>query len=176
MPKTLDEAIEELVADITKMEVAVREKKKTVNTLCGVAQRDPLYPTEEPTDVVPTRIRPDQFYGQALASAVRTILETRRQQNLGAATVNEIFDVLSAGGYQFQTKSDDVSRASLRNSLAKNTTTFHKLPGGQFGLLSWYPNAKKPKAPGAGNGNGGQADDEQQESEEATAEGSTAAS
>jgi hypothetical protein len=174
MTKTLDQAIDELVAEITAVESTIRDKKKTVNTLCGVAGREALYAVDAPEAAVPTRIRPDQFYGQALASAVRTILEMRRQQNLGAATVNEIFDLLTTGGYQFQTKSDDVSRASLRNSLAKNTTTFHKLPGGQFGLTSWYPNAKKPK-PGAPTTNEA-VEEEEPENEEATTESSAAAS
>ncbi|MCK1329874.1 MULTISPECIES: hypothetical protein [unclassified Bradyrhizobium] len=120
----------------------VRDKKKTVNTLCGVAGREELYTVEAPDAAIPNRIRPDQFYGQALATAVRTILEMRKQQNLGAATINEIFDALTTGGYTFNTKNDDVARQSLRNSLSKNTITFHKLPNGRFGMLSWYPNAK----------------------------------
>jgi len=104
------------------------------------------YFLESPTKSIPTRIRSDQFYGQPLASAVRTILEMRRQQNLGVATNNEIYDSLIAGGYQFHTKSEDVARASLRNSLSKNTVTFHKLPNGQFGLLAWYPNARAARS------------------------------
>ena len=147
MTKTLDQAIDEIVADIGKLEAQMREKKTTVNTLCGVAGREPMYQLDEPEQAAPSRIRPDQFYGQPLASAVRTILEMRKQQNLGAATNNEIYDALIQGGYTFNTKTDDVARASLRNSLSKNTVTFHKLPNGRFGMLSWYPNAKsKPAA------------------------------
>ncbi len=146
MTKTLDDAIEEIVAEIGTMEAAVRDKKRTVNTLCGVAGREEMYTLDTPEAALPTRVRPDQFYGQPLASAVRTILEMRRQQNLGAATVNEVFDALTAGGYQFNTKSDDVARQSLRNSLSKNTVTFHKLPNGRFGLLGWYPNVKPAKS------------------------------
>jgi hypothetical protein len=146
MTKTLDQAINEIVADIGRLEAQIREKKTTVNTLCAVAGRDNMYALDEPEQAVPSKIRPDQFYGQPLASAVRVILEMRKQQNLGAATNNEIYDALIAGGYTFNTKSDDVARASLRNSLSKNTVTFHKLPNGRFGLLSWYPNAKNTKA------------------------------
>jgi hypothetical protein len=146
MTKTIDQAIDEIVADIGKFEAQIREKKTTVNTLCSVAGREKLYQLETPTEVVPSRIRPDQFYGQPLASAVRTILEMRKQQNQGAATIKEIFEALTAGGYTFNTKSDDVAHASLRNSLSKNTVTFHKLPNGRFGMLSWYPNAKPQKA------------------------------
>lgn len=172
MTKTIDDAIEEIVAEITSLEASARDKKKTVNTLCTVAGREEMYTLDAPETALPTRIRADQFYGQPLASAVRTILEMRRQQNLGAAMVNEIFDALTAGGYQFQTKNDDVARQSLRNSLAKNTVTFHKLPNGRFGMLSWYPNVKPAKASAqaaASNGNGEEAVEETETATEETA-------
>jgi hypothetical protein len=90
----------------------------------------------------------------------------RRAQNLGAATNREIYDSLMAGGYEFDTKSEDIAQQSLRHSLAKNTALFHKLPNGQFGLLSWYPNVKKPKA-GAATA----ADEPEEENEAVTADG-----
>lgn len=145
MSKTVDQVIAELAAEITADEASLRKKKETVNTLCGAVNRPPAYALENAAMAVPTQIRSDQFYGQPLAGSVRTILEMRRAQNLGAATNREIFDSLTAGGYEFDTKNDDVAQKSLRNSLAKNTALFHKLPNGQFGLLSWYPNVKKPK-------------------------------
>jgi hypothetical protein len=171
MTKTLDQAIEEIVGQIGKLEADIRDKKNTVNTLCGVAGRDPMYTLDAPEAAVPSRIRPDQFYGQALATAVRTILEMRKAQNLGAATVKEIFEALTAGGYTFNTKTDDVAHASLRNSLSKNTVTFHKLPNGRFGMLSWYPNAR-PKVVQTGFGPAVEATDEETETaaEESTAE------
>ena len=146
MSKTVDQVISELAAEITSDEAALRKKKETVNTLCGAVGRPPAYALESTSSVVPTQIRSDQFYGQPLAGSVRTILEMRRAQNLGAATIKEIFESLTKGGYEFDTKSDDIAQKSLRNSLAKNTALFHKLPNGQFGLLAWYPNVRKPRA------------------------------
>jgi hypothetical protein len=146
MSKTVDQVISDLAAEITADEAALRKKKETVNTLCGAVGRPPAYALENAGSSVPTQIRSDQFYGQPLAGSVRTILEMRRAQNLGAATNREIFDALTIGGYEFDTKNDDIAQKSLRNSLAKNTALFHKLPNGQFGLVSWYPNVKKPKA------------------------------
>ncbi len=143
---TVAETIAKLSAEITAEEAGVRRKKETVNTLCSILGQPPAYALEEQKASLPTSIRSDQFYGQPLASAVRTILEMRKQRGLGAAQNNEIYDALKAGGYEFDTKSEDIARKSLRNSLAKNTALFHKLPNGQFGLLSWYPNVKKPKA------------------------------
>lgn len=172
MTKTIDDAITEIVADIAKLESNIREKKTTVNTLCTVAKREKMYQLEEQAEVVPSRIRPDQFYGQPLASAVRTILEMRKQQDLGAATVKEIFEALTMGGYQFNTKNDEVAVASLRNSLSKNTVTFHKLPNGRFGMLNWYPNARPAKAAQ----NGGAIPDTPEEEMETATEESAAAS
>ncbi|MDR3483697.1 MAG: hypothetical protein P4M05_02155 [Bradyrhizobium sp.] len=146
---TVAETIDKLSGEITAEEMATRKKKEMVNTLCTVIGRAPAYAIAEAAMAVPTSIRSDQFYGQPLASAVRTILEMRKQRGLGAATNNEIYDALTAGGYEFDTKSDDIARKSLRNSIAKNTALFHKLPNGQFGLLSWYPNVKKPRAQSA---------------------------
>lgn len=143
---TVAETIEKLSAEIASDEAATRKKKETVNTLCTVIGRPPAYAIEAAATSIPTSIRSDQFYGQPLASAVRTILEMRKQRGLGAATNNEIYEALTAGGYEFDTKSEDIARKSLRNSIAKNTALFHKLPNGQFGLLSWYPNVKKPRA------------------------------
>jgi hypothetical protein len=144
MSKTIDAVITEKAAEIAADEIALRKKKEMVNTLCTVDGRPAMYAMED-NNSVPTQIRSDQFYGQPLASAVRTILEMRKQRSLGAATNREIYDALKAGGYEFDTKSEDIAQKSLRNSLAKNTALFHKLPNGQFGLLSWYPNVKKPK-------------------------------
>jgi hypothetical protein len=146
MSKTVDQVITELAAEITADEANLRKKKETVNTLCGVVGRPPAYALESATASVPTQIRSDQFYGQPLAASVRTILEMRRAQNLGAATNREIFDALTTGGYEFDTRNDDIAQKSLRNSLAKNTALFHKLPNGRFGLVSWYPNAKKTRS------------------------------
>jgi hypothetical protein len=156
MTKTVEDAISDLTQEITAAEAAVRKKKDTVNTLCGVIGRPPAYQIDTPESVVPTAIRPDQFYGQPLATAVRIILEMRRAANLGAGSNNEIYDSLVAGGYQFNTKSEDVARASLRNSIAKNTVAFHKLPNGRFGLVGWYPNVKpaRPSSSSAEDTNG----------------------
>jgi hypothetical protein len=165
MSKTVDQVISELAAEITTDEASLRKKKETVNTLCGAVGRPPAYALENTATALPTQIRSDQFYGQPLAGSVRTILEMRRAQNLGAATNREIYDSLMAGGYEFDTKSEDIAQKSLRNSLAKNTALFHKLPNGQFGLLSWYPNVKKPKASSTTA-----IEEEEEEALEATAE------
>ncbi|MFL6796831.1 MAG: hypothetical protein ACJ8F3_05410 [Xanthobacteraceae bacterium] len=178
MSKTLDQAIEELAADIGQLESELRRKKETVNTLCSVNGRAPLYSLENAATGSSLGIRSDLFYGQPLATAVRTILEMRRMQDLGAASINEIHEALVQGGYQFHTKSEEVARQSLRNSLSKNNTTFHKLPNGRFGLLAWYPNVRQARSAAATNGadHGGDEEPVQDQNEEAATETSAAAS
>lgn len=80
-----------------------------------------------------------EFYGQPLAVVVRRILEKRRIANQGPATVAEIYDTMLLGDYNFETANADNAKRSLRISLTKNSSTFHKLPSGKYGLREWYP-------------------------------------
>jgi hypothetical protein len=146
-------AIGRLVADIDRRDAETWEMKRMVNKLCGYAGLPPRYPDDPGSGGGGglDTLKADQFYGKPLATAVREYLEMRGAPNSGgrgAATVKEIFQALKAGGFAFDTKNDDNSMRGLRISLAKNSVTFHKLPGGQFGLLSWYPAAKPPKTTG----------------------------
>lgn len=90
--------------------------------------------------------RSDEFYGQPLAQVVRTILERRRLANLGAASVPEIYRAMKEGGFHFNTKNESNAIRSLRNSLAKNTAAFHRVPNGDYGLRDWYPKIRERRA------------------------------
>lgn len=161
MTKTVDQAISEIQAEIAKLEAELRTKKETVNTLCGVLQRPPLYAiASEHKPVVHQSVRSDQFFGQPLASAVKAILEMRQAANLGAASINEIYEVLVRGGYLFNTQSEEIAKKSLRNSLVKNTAQFQKLPNGRFGIKSWYPKVRLARSGGPDNEDGGDTADE----------------
>lgn len=97
---------------------------------------------------VATQIKPDSFYGKKLQTAVREYLEMRSASVGGGtnpATPKEIYEAITAGGYQFEAKSVDNAMVGLRALLRKRTAFFHKLPNGTYGLTSWYPDAKKPK-------------------------------
>lgn len=140
----LTAAIDELEAQLREELATANETKRLINSLCKRAKMSPRYELEDMGASVGP-IRSDQYYGQPLSTVVRDILVRRKASGLGAATVNELYDMMKKGGYQFEVKDDTVGRNSLRNSLTKNSNTFHKLPNGQFGLLDWYPNAKEPK-------------------------------
>jgi hypothetical protein len=96
-----------------------------------------------------TQIKPDTFYGKKLQTAVREYLEMRwaaAGSRTDPATPREIFDAITQGGYQFEAKTDEIAMVGLRGLLRKRTAFFHKLPNGTYGLTSWYPDAKRPKA------------------------------
>lgn len=159
MAGEFDPAIQRLVDDIQKDEETLLSKKRMVNQLCEYAKRPPLYPdAESGQKATVSAIRTDQFYGKPLATAIREYLEMRRASNMGAAAVREIFDALKTGGFKFEAKDETNAMRGLRQSLTKNSVTFHKLPNGSYGLREWYPNVKPAKD------NGGEAEDPENES------------
>ncbi len=145
MSGEFDGAIQRILTDIEADEKALLEKKRMVNQLCGYDQRPPHFPDAEAADSISvSAIRPDQFYGQPLATVIRQYLEMRKVSGVGAAAVREIYEALKSGGFKFEAKDENAVRG-LRQSLTKNSATFHKLPNGTYGLREWYPNAKAPK-------------------------------
>jgi hypothetical protein len=146
MTEELASAINVLEQRLSEQLDRVATSKKLINQLCIESGLPIRYPEAEIMSAGSRTIRGDQFYGQPLASAVREILEMRKAAGMGAATVNEIHALLVQGGFQFEAKDDENAKRSLRISLTKNSTMFHRLPNGQYGLLLWYPAVKPPKA------------------------------
>ncbi len=145
MSDAIPKAISELQDQVRALEEEASQVKVTINLLCKRAGLDPIYADTGGSDADVSSIRADTFYGQALNTAVREYLSMRRNASLGPATVREIYDALMTGGYQFNAKNDDNAMRSLRIALSKSTHTFHRLPNGSYGLLSWYPAAKAEK-------------------------------
>jgi hypothetical protein len=142
----IDKTIEELKSKVAEKEKELNEAKKTANSVCQMFGRPPLYVIDEQAPTIFTgQLRGDEYYGRPLATAITTILEARKAQNIGPAAVKEIYDQLSAGGYQFETKDANNAMRGMRISMAKNPK-FHKIPGsGKWGLKEWYPNVKESK-------------------------------
>jgi hypothetical protein len=118
-----------------------------------------------------SQIKPDTFYGKKLQTAIREYLIMRKAQGAGPATPREIYDAITKGGFQFDTKNENISLVSLRSLLRKRTAFFHKLPNGAYGLTAWYPDAKKPKniSPSDESGDDGVTEDEDDDDKEAPA-------
>lgn len=140
----LQSAVTALLAKLEAQERAVRDTKKTINTLLHHMDKEPMFPeADENRAARSMTIRPDQFYGRPLATVAREVLEVRGQ----AMAASEIIEVLEHGGYDFSTqgwKEKDRLR-SFTITLSKNNAAFHRLPNGFFGLPKWYPEAVKQK-------------------------------
>ena len=104
-----------------------------MNGLCGVIGEPPAYAETEPPTNGHFGIRSDAYYRKPLATSVRDILERRKAAGLGAAPLDEIYDLMKIGGFQFDAKSDMTARRSLAITLSKNPV-FQRLPNGDIGL------------------------------------------
>ena len=144
-------------AQIRKNEEEAARMKKLVNQICQFAGM-PLPYADAELEVAAgagLAVRRNSFFGRPLTTVVREYLEMRQRAGSGAAKLNEIMDALKEGGYDLSTvsaKGDGEQRRGVAISLAKNSTTFVRLPTGDYGLVDWYPNIKRRKA--AENGRG----------------------
>lgn len=147
--KTIDDALEEL----KKQEDSVLTTKKLINQLCMFGKRELMFPEADQAQASAPKggFRRNQFYGQPLATCVGDYLAWRHSSGkVKEATLDEILVALKEGGFDLGTisKDHDGQKRGVAITLAKNTTKFHRLPNGDFGLMVWYPNvkAKKEKA------------------------------
>ena len=155
MDDTFAPAINKLLEEVKRLEEEAAEAKRTINKLCGFANRTPMFPDVENSAVSLQIMRRDQFFGVPLATAVKQYLEMRgdpKTGGQGAATVNEVFAALKQGGFAFETKNDENAKRALRVSLSKNTAAFVRVAGAgeaAYGLKEWYPAAKEVKTQSA---------------------------
>ena len=146
MSDDISNTIEVLTKRVLAKEEEANKLKKLVNELCAEAGVTIRYPNIIEANGSIGTIRPDQYYGQPLTAAIRNYLEQRKASGLGAAALNEIYSAIRDGGYKFETKNEDIAQISVGNTLRKSSSIFHRLPNGQYGLLTWYPSAKaKPE-------------------------------
>ncbi|MBS0471963.1 MAG: hypothetical protein JSR60_12875 [Proteobacteria bacterium] len=144
MREEMKPAIDALLVDLADQEKQVVETKLLINRLCTRSGMEAMFPDAAAAASTGTigSIRPDSFYGKVLNTAAREYLEMRKAANLGPATPREVYEALVKGGYAPDTKDETNAIISVRATLRKNSSVFHRLPNGTYGLLSWYPNAK----------------------------------
>lgn len=138
MSEALSAAIEELTSLLEQQQQEVAETKRTINALRRRMKLEPLYEDVSP-ESVGGPIRPDLYYGIPLSTAAQRFLESRKR----ACSAEDILAGLKQGGFNFKTlgwKEGDELR-SFSISLSKNSKSFHRLPNGTFGLISWYDEA-----------------------------------
>ncbi|MBE7498650.1 MAG: hypothetical protein HS117_27235 [Verrucomicrobiaceae bacterium] len=153
------EHLERTIADfqnrLKKAEAEVIRYKKTINDLCEMAEKPPLYAEtefEETSNTSLVQFTPDAFYGKPLASSIKMILEQRKARNIGPISIKDLLDELQRGGYQFQGKEEN-RRIIVSDALRKNTD-FHRLPNGLYGMTAWYERIKKPNASNSNDDSG----------------------
>lgn len=134
--------------------------KTAINCLCEVIGQPRRYEETTTEKHQATTTRPDQYYGRPLATIITEALEKRKEKSFGAATLDELFAELSAGGFKFEGKNEGIQRRGLAISMSKNPK-FHKLPNNTWGITEWYPGARETKGtnsqdkPKADSGNEG---------------------
>lgn len=146
MLEHLKKTLEDAMSELAKREAAVVETKKFINSLCVFSKQPPMFADlGEVSAVKKTTIERNAYYGQPLATCVGSYLEMRNTAGLvKEATLDEIMAALKEGGFDLSTISpgEDGQKRGVAITLAKNTQKFHRLPNGDFGLLSWYPGVR----------------------------------
>ena len=144
MKPHVEQTIADLKAKIAKQHDELVTSKKMVDMLLQMEGEQPIYSDADlgtKDDI--SSIQRDQWYGQAISTAMREYLAMRRSSNLGPATVNAIYEALVQGGFKFDAKDEENAKRGVRISLTKNTSIFHRLPDGKhYGLADWYPEVK----------------------------------
>ena len=149
MTDHIDKTIQDFQLKLETAESEVIRLKRTINDLCEMGGKQRLFGDEELEKSgqrkTPLAFANDAFYGKPLASCVKEILSARKTANLGAATIDELYEALLSHGYHFEGKEEN-RKHILRTALRKNSD-FHKLPHGGYGLREWYGRIK-PSAAG----------------------------
>jgi len=147
MSNDLNRAIEGLESELATAEKRVSELKKTINNVCAMMGEPPKYSDADfISSFGAASIRPDQFFGKALTTAIREFLRMRGR----AATAQEILEGLKTGGFEFP--SEWGAKYLLRNltiSMSKNRNDFVYVKSSKaYGLWEFYPEKKRERQKG----------------------------
>lgn len=140
MKTETEQAIQALREKLRVKEEDARQLKVVLNAFYTDEGQPAPYPdvNAEAASVSLGALRSDLFYGNTIAEAAKIYLEMRKASGFGSAPVNDIYNALKAGGYKFDTANEENAKNGLRISLRKNSSIFHQLPAGDYGLCVWY--------------------------------------
>jgi hypothetical protein len=143
MSEYLKKAIEEMEKKLQEHMNEVAETKKAINLLCRQLGEPPRFEDVLAESVKGSAyIKPDHFFNKPLATAVREYLQLRGN----AATVDEIYEALEKGGFEFVGKSEGIKKRGLQISLSKSRKHFAYLKvSDTFGLWDFYGGRPKEK-------------------------------
>lgn len=142
--KHTQQTIAELETHLQKIEAEAKKIKNTINCLCEVMGEPPKYEEIEEKPAKMVGQRHDEYYGRPLATVISEVLANRKTTGLGSVSLDEIYQQLIVGGFQFTGKNEGIKKRGLAISMGKNPK-FHHLPNDTWGLKKWYPTAKETK-------------------------------
>jgi hypothetical protein len=132
------ETITKLQSKLAQAEAEVGKIKKAINLLCELDDKPAMYPETENISQVVVRLKGDEYHNMPQATAITEILERRKSANLAPVTVDEIYDDLIAGGFQFtKGKNEGIQKRGIAISMSKNRK-FYRLPNEKWGIKTWY--------------------------------------
>lgn len=153
MDESTKATIEKFQAKLAVLDGQARKIKMAINGLCELEDEPLMYPDADGNTaeaaVRPLTIRPDQFFGRPLATVVREILTPRGQNQQGAIPLDELYALMTQGGFALEGKDDVAKKRTLAITIGKNPA-FARIPStGDVGLADWYPTVKKERKPAA---------------------------
>lgn len=153
MDESTKATVEKYQAKLLAIEAQARKIKIAINGLFELEGEEPLYKdidsNEQSSNPRPLTIRPDQFFGRPLATVVREILNARSERQQGAIPMDELYALMTSGGFDFEGKDDVAKKRTLAITIGKNPAFIRVPSSGHVGLGEWYPNAKKKPSPSA---------------------------
>lgn len=152
----LQPAVDALLDELKALDTQRTELVRTINML-HKRMGKPEIPLPGDTPAPGSQaIRPDQFFGRPLATAVTELLEARRS----AIPLDEIVEALLTGGHQFK---GEHPKRTLAIAISKNRKFLSVPNTDAVGLREWYPTAKVGKN-GKVDDAGGDDDDTEKDS------------
>lgn len=133
-----NDAIRDLQDKLRPHEQEIKKIKTAINLLCELDGKPPMYTGLDSTPEISTQLQGDEYHNIPQATAITEILERRKAANLAPVTVDEIYDDLIAGGFEFtKGKNEAIQKRGIAISMSKNRK-FYKLPNEKWGIKKWY--------------------------------------
>lgn len=147
MKAEINAAIEKMQQRLNEVLGEALELKKAINVMRRTIGQEPLY--EEATEEIKTGnavLRPDQYFGMPLATAVKEVLKLFGR----AVSPQEIVEQLEKGGFDFPSNWKDRKDYPrlMAISIGKNRRDFVPVPTGDgtiYGLWEFYPEKKRER-------------------------------
>lgn len=144
MSTDIQAAIESLYSEMNSLNIRMTEIKRSINSLSNlIGKPAPFNDTEFSSIAITSNMRPDQFFGKGLATAVKEYLKMKGR----ALTVQEIYEGLKSGGFEFTgSKEEKIQMRNLAISLSKNSNDFvYVKSSNAYGLWEFYPEKKRER-------------------------------